>query len=232
MNRSPRTLVIPASHDAERESVASAWDGPVARLDRFWEPPALEVCEVCLYGPDTFCLVLAQIWGLSLLSPPDDLLLTAGPTLCGRTVQLLPLRGLESGPWPRFAKPLIPKQFAAGVYSSFEDLIVQCRGLALDMGVLTSPVVEIEAELRAFVLDQQVLTCSVYQGAAPEESPQRVLQQCCTQLPLPRTCVLDLAYLKGPGWVLLEANATWGAGLNGCEAQAVAQCLKFATTAP
>ncbi len=33
------------------------------------------------------------------------------------------------------------------------------------------------------------------------------------------------------GWAFLEANATWGAGLNGCDPVAVLPCLAAATRA-
>ncbi|WP_240462542.1 DUF4343 domain-containing protein [Myxococcus sp. CA018] len=48
---------------------------------------------------------------------------------------------------------------------------------------------------------------------------------------LPRTCVLDAAWVEGRGWVLLEANAAWGAGLNGCGAAEAARCIAEATRA-
>ncbi|QDE72371.1 DUF4343 domain-containing protein [Myxococcus sp. NMCA1] len=48
---------------------------------------------------------------------------------------------------------------------------------------------------------------------------------------LPRTCVLDAAWVEGRGWALLEANAAWGAGLNGCDAAEAARCIAEATRA-
>ena len=49
-------------------------------------------------------------------------------------------------------------------------------------------------------------------------------------LPLPVTSVVDLALVEDRGWALLEFNATWGAGLNGCSAVAAARCIGQATT--
>jgi hypothetical protein len=46
---------------------------------------------------------------------------------------------------------------------------------------------------------------------------------------IPTTCVLDAGFIPGRGWALIEANATWGAGLNGCDAAAAAECLEWAT---
>ncbi len=84
---SPGLLVIPAGADPERDHVALAWTaegGAVLRLDRFWEPPALETARVRLYGNDTFCLVVAEVLGLVLVSPPDDLLLHLDEDALGR----------------------------------------------------------------------------------------------------------------------------------------------------
>jgi hypothetical protein len=49
---------------------------------------------------------------------------------------------------------------------------------------------------------------------------------------IPITCVIDLEYIYGRGWCIIELNATWGAGLNGCEANQVVSCLAFSTTKP
>lgn len=49
-------------------------------------------------------------------------------------------------------------------------------------------------------------------------------------LGLPRTYVLDFGKLNGR-WVVIEANATWGAGLNGCDPTPVVACIAAATRA-
>ena len=60
------TLVIPDKPDVERDAVAASWHaqgGTVLRLGRFWEPPALDVATIRVYGNETFALVLAQKLG-------------------------------------------------------------------------------------------------------------------------------------------------------------------------
>lgn len=219
-------LLIPAKADPEREAVAAAWPGEVLRLDRFWDPPDLDPEKVRLYGPDTFCLVLAQKLGLHLISPADDLLLNAPVELLRRTLQQQTLDQLPRQNYPFFAKSLIPKLFRSRVYATHQDLEDECRGLDPATQILTSQIVEIQAEARAFLLHSQIQTCAVYEGKA--EPPRDFLQTAAHQLELPSTCVLDAALLPD-GWALLEANATWGAGLNGCQPTAVAQCLELAT---
>jgi hypothetical protein len=42
-------------------------------------------------------------------------------------------------------------------------------------------------------------------------------------------CVVDLGLTDDRGWVVIEANAAWGAGLNGCDPVAAAHCIAVAT---
>jgi hypothetical protein len=41
--------------------------------------------------------------------------------------------------------------------------------------------------------------------------------------------VLDVGVVEGKGWVIVEANAVWGSGLNGCDPSAMASCVMAAT---
>jgi hypothetical protein len=58
-------------------------------------------------------------------------------------------------PFPRFIKPLVPKQFRARVYPGPPELEEEFRGLTADTAVLSAEVVDIQAEARSVVLDQQ-----------------------------------------------------------------------------
>ena len=222
-------LLIPSKADPERDAVALAWQqsqGEVLRLDRFWDPPEVDRRLVRLYGPDTFCLVTAQKLRLELLSPPDDLLLHVDTAFLKRNIRGLALRQLRSENFPLFVKSIVPKIFRSRVYESWTDLEDECRGLEPDTVVLASEVVTIRAEARAFVLQGQVQTCALYEGEGL--APWDFLQQVASGCQLPTTCVLDAALLDG-GWALLEANASWGAGLNGCSPEGVLGCLELAT---
>lgn len=217
------TLLIPAKRDPERDRVADCWSGPVVRLERFWEPPVIDG-PVTLYGHDTFCLVLAQLLELQLVSPPDDWLLTLDPGWLGRRLWSQTLA--DPFDYPCFVKPLVPKQFRAGVYGSSEQLQAECRGLDPATAVLGAEVVPIQAEARGFFLHGQLQTFAVYEG----EGDPRAFLQSLSALSQPRTCVLDVALIRGQ-WAVLEANATWGAGLNGCDPRRVVDCLRAATLA-
>ncbi|QSQ20937.1 ATP-grasp domain-containing protein [Pyxidicoccus parkwayensis] len=226
------TLLVPDKADSERDAVARAWEtggGTVLRLGRFWSPPEMDRARVRLYGNDTFCLVLAQKLGVSLVSPPDDLLLKVDSAWVKREVRGATLAQVMAEAFPRFIKPLVPKVFRAAVWPGPEALAEECRGLAPDTPVLSSEIVSLRAEARAWVLDGRVRTCAVYEGTASVTEAEAFLASVAREAPLPRTCVLDVALVEGRGWALLEANAAWGAGLNGCDAAEAARCIAEAT---
>jgi hypothetical protein len=225
-------LVIPEKSDTERNAVAEVWQaqgGEILRLGRFWDPPEINRSQVCLYGNDTFCLVLAQKLQLELLSPPDDLLLQVEPLWLKRKVELYTLDQAIQLDYPQFIKPLIPKQFRAAVYNHPEELSMECEGLEAETQVLVSEIVEFTAEARAFLLDGRVETCAVYEGEAEVQKAISFVVAFAKANQLPRTCVIDVGYQPPRGWALVEANATWGAGLNGCDPLGAARCVAWAT---
>ena len=227
----PLTLMIPDKADDERDRVAGVWrehGGDVIRLDRFWEPPAITPAAVRLYGNDTFCLVVAEVLRLELVSPPDDLLLRIAPRWLGREVEACALGDAGRLRFPRFVKPVIPKQFRAAVYADLEQLATETRGLEPDVVLVVSEPVAFTAEVRCFVLDGEVVTAACYEGRADIDGARAFAGSFASDAPLPATTVLDIGRTER-GFCLIEANATWGSGLNGCEPQPVAECLKVAT---
>jgi hypothetical protein len=229
----PGILVIPAGADPERDAVARAWaaaGGDVERLDRFWEPPPLDTHQVRLYGNDTFCLVLAEVLGLVLVSPPNDLLLQLDATALGRELGSVALSGAAALAFPRFVKPMVPKQFPAAVYPDSSSLQAVTKGLNPATVLIESEPVRFEAEARAFVLHGEVVASGLYEGTAPLDGVAVAAAAVAARVPLPATFVLDLGWLNGR-WVVVETNATWGAGLNGCDAASVVPCVDAATHA-
>lgn len=230
-----KTLVIPEKTDVERDAVADCWTdcgGRVVRLGRFWEPPGdLRTEGLRLYGNDTFCLVLAQKLGLSLVSPPDSLIADVPDSWLHREVFIMKLQTALEGSFPIFVKPVVPKQFRAAVYSCAEDLKKECAGLEPTTGVIISSVIKIAAEARAFILDGQVLDCSIYEGSAEPTAAADAARELVVDLVLPTTCVIDIGMLATGVWSFVEANASWGAGLNGCDARKVLPAIFAATRA-
>ncbi len=226
------TLLIPDKGDVERDAVAASWEqrgGTVIRLDRFWEPPGLDPSHCRVYGNDSFCLVLEQKLGLELLSPPDDLVLAVPLRWTGRALAKSRLAAASTLAYPTFVKPMVPKLFRARVYRSSKELVGECSGLPPDTEILTSSVVDFVAEARCFVLDGEVLDCAVYEGAGEPTAATACAIQVIDTIQCPRTFVIDLGLLRDGSWVVVEFNAAWGAGLNGCSADLVVPAIEAAS---
>ena len=216
-------LVISDKPDVERDAVAAAWErggGDVLRLGRFWDPPPLDASRVRLYGADAFCQVLAQKLGLALVSPADDLLLAFPPAVTKRAIR----RVIADEPiaLPAFVKSIIPKLIPSRVYRCEREL-ASVRGAD---ELLVSDVVELRAEARSWVLDGEVLSIACYEGDAPLDDARTLAAEAARHAPSP--CVIDVG-LTPDGWVVVEPNAAWGAGLNGCDPAAAARCIARAT---
>ena len=227
------TLLVPEKSDPERDSVCLHWSnfgGRVLRLGRFWDPPQLDSNVVRLYGPETFCLVLEQQLKLKLISPADELMSRFSSVDLKREFNQISLASAFDLEFPYFVKPVAPKIFRANVYASAEDLRAECKGLEIDTPVFCSEPVEILAEARFFVLDGNIVASSVYEGDGSLTDAATEVAHLLPRIPsAPRTYVADTALISGRGWAILEFNSTWGAGLNGCEPAAVANCLVYAT---
>ena len=225
-------LLIPDKADGEREAVANAWTaagGKVLRLAKFWRPPTLDPRRVRLYGPDTFALVLAEVLGLQLLEPAQDLALSIPKEFLGRKLAASSLGALSESLFPAFVKPLVPKQFSARVYLSHDDLGTATEGLEPAERVLVSEPVELLAEARLFILKGRVLDSGVYEGRADSLDAVAIGERLAKTVKLPEAVVLDLGLLAGGEWVFIEANAAWGSGLNGCTAEKVLGAIAAAT---
>lgn len=215
-------LVISDKPDVERDAVADAWErggGEVLRLGRFWEPPPLDAHRVRLYGADAFCQVLAQKLDVSLVSPPDDLLLRLPFELVKRAL------GDTPGAFPCFAKSMIPKLVPSRIYEDAADLAAVLRGEAIAL-VVSEPVTLV-AEARCWILDGEVVTAACYEGTAALADARELARATAPHVPSP--CVVDVGFTPDRGWLVIEANAAWGAGLNGCDAAAAARCIARAT---
>jgi hypothetical protein len=130
---------------------------------------------------------------------------------------------------PAFVKPVTPKQFRGTAYSSPEELTAECRGLPPDTAVLVAEPVTLTAEVRSFVLDAQVLDAAVYEGNATLADAIAFITELVQAMRLPRTVVVDVGFVAKRGWAVIEFNATWGAGLNGCNATNVLPAMVAAS---
>ena len=122
--------------------------------------------------------------------------------------------------------------FMAGVYPSYAAFHSTVGELPASEELLVATVIDsIRAEVRCFVKEGQVLDAACYEGQASLAGAiafaEAFLQANKTMLP--RVLVLDLACSGAGEWMVLEFNACWGAGLNGCDAGKVLDSIAGAT---
>lgn len=232
LNTKGLNLLIPDKRDEEREGVAIAFErhgGTVHRIGRFWDPPKFDSSTVRVYGPDSFCMVLQQKLNFQLHSPPNTLLFDIPFEFLKREIRQLPLNAAFSQSFPSFVKPIQPKEFRAGIYNSADDLAKECQGLALDTSALWSESVLFTAEMRCFALSQKLLDASLYEGEANIPEGLIFAEGLLKAMPSQHTVVADLGFIQGRGWSLVEFNATWGSGLNGCDPEKVLPAIVAAS---
>jgi ATP-grasp domain-containing protein len=236
MNAAGLTLLLPDKPDVERDSLANVWErhgGMVLRLARFWDPPALDPGSVRVYGSNAFCLVLKEKLGLQLCSPSDELIFAVPPHHLRRAVWRRTLtEAIELDPaYPAFCKPAVPKLFPARVYTNPTELATECRGLDGGSVIVVSEPVTFIAEARCFILEGRVLDCAIYDGEGDTEAAASAVAELLRDLPVPRAVVVDMGLIPGRGWAVVEFNAAWGAGLNGCSPELVWPCVAAASGA-
>lgn len=233
MDTAGLNLLLPDKPDAERDAVATAFvagGGEAHRLGRFWDPPAFPAESVRVYGADSFCLVLQQKLGFPLCSPADDLMLRVSSEFLQRKLEALPLSSVLAADFPRFVKPLMPKQFRGAVYVTRAGLETECRGLPPETPALVSEIVAIHCEVRCFVLHGSVLDAACYEGVGDVAAARGFAGRVAHAMALPDAVVIDVGFIPGRGWAVIEFNAAWGAGLNGCDATRVLPAILAASS--
>lgn len=224
-----------------RSATLQGWQ--VERLEGWRVPPWLRDQPIAFYGEPLFAAVVADQLGVLLVEPTLDWLARLPVGYRKRDVVFTTLRDARTGPFPRFIKPADDKCFPARVYAQAEDLVA---AVAEDTPVLTSEPVCFEVEFRMFVLNREVVTHSAYARfgkvnpedaeewpASPEEvDGARAFADVVLRDPMveiPPATVLDIGFLSGSGWAVVETNAAWGSGLYGCDERAVLSVLQRAT---
>lgn len=86
------------------------------------------------------------------------------------------------------------------------------------------------AEVRCFVLNQEVLDCAAYEGTADIVAAQAFAKSLTEAIVLPRAVVVDIGFIPDRGWAVIEFNAAWGSGLNGCDAEKVLPAIVAASS--
>lgn len=103
------------------------------------------------------------------------------------------------------------------MYQSSAELAAECRGLPPETAVFVSEPVALSAEARTFVIEGRVLDVAVYEGKREASAEGTFVTALTHAMALPRTVVVDVGLIDGRGGAVVEFNAAWGAGLNGCD---------------
>jgi hypothetical protein len=74
-----------------------------------------------------------------------------------------------------------------------------------------------------------VLDLAPYEGTVALDEARAFAEQVAQQECLPVACALDIGWIAGRGWAVIEANAAWGGGLNGCDAGKVLPAIAAAS---
>ena len=227
-------LLIPDKPDIERDAIASTWEkhvGQVKRIGKFWEQQDIYSKRVTIYGIDTFSLVLAQVIGVSLIEPKDESLADIPKKWIKRKITILTIADINESLFPTFIKPVKPKTFKSQIYQNYTGFLEETKGINPNEQLIQSAIIPIESEARAFILDNHILDISIYEGQADIVDAKSFLVSFLLNqtLDLPKTYVIDIGYNTYDGWFVIEFNASWGAGLNGCNPDKVILAIREAT---
>lgn len=229
-------LLIPEKTDIEFEAVIDSMPvnkGTIRKLGKYWvKDDALMGQPLAIYGNQAFAMVLAQLYNKTLISPDDTLIARLPEQWTSRRIALKQVHQLQPADFPVFIKSVIPKLFAAGVFSTFAAFKEAIGGILETEEILTSEIIApIQAEARSFVMNGEIKDLALYEGNADLAAGMVFLHRFLAEYAaeLPKVVVVDIAFNDRVGWFVLEFNACWGAGLNGCKAEKVIDCIMAAT---
>jgi hypothetical protein len=244
----PTLLLTPRYTEDSRalRAAATAADWDCVRLANWRIPDWVAERELVFYGEPLLAEVIAEHeLPFVLLEPSLDWLPTLPKHYARRAVRRTTLVAARRQRAQAFIKPADLKSFAARVYTSGTEL-PSSGNLPNDLPVLVQTPVRWELEVRCFVLERRVVTLSPYlrdgrlaqadDGSWPAEEAELAAARAFAgvvladpAVRLPAAVVLDVGIVAGHGWAVIEANAAWGAGLYGCEPDAVLPVLQRAT---
>ncbi len=242
-------LVLPPRQTPDANAIRKAAEAAGWRIEQLtsWRAPdTLRGHDLVLYGEPLFADVVTPALGLALLEPPVDWLVRVPAAYRQRAVSLTTLGAISTQHEPAFIKPAADKCFPARLYDTGASLLASIQGLPDVTPVLVAEPVQWEIEFRCFILERRVATLSPYlrNGALARTSDgswfastqewQDARAYAATvvadpHVPLPPAVVVDVGRITGRGWAVVEANAAWGSGIYGCEAQRLLPVLRRAS---
>lgn len=224
-----------------RAAIRRNWD--TERVHGIRVPEIATEEEVVLYVEALYAPTVAGHLGLRLLETSESWLPSLPEEYRLREVRLSSLGAVRNQSFPAFVKPPNDKSFPAKVYQGASELPEYEEESAM---VLIAEPVSWEVEFRCFCLEGSVRTVSPYlrEGALARlegyratdlelrESSQfagRVIND--ERVEFPKAAVLDVGYIAGRGWAVVESNGAWGSGIYGCDSDEVLTVLRHAVEA-
>lgn len=219
----PHLIVSPRS---STDSIAllkaareAGWD--THRAIRY-RPPDEPVQNPVIYGELIFCDVMAETLGVALFDPPDDWLANLPQKYLRRKVEAAFIRDLPRFVERGFFKPANDKVFPASIYEG--GGCVPTRHLSPATPVLVSEIVEFEIEVRCYLLGRKLMTAGVYLTAdyvlgeselrafvGAQKWVQYLLDD--SEVELPPASTLDVGFIPGQGWAVVEINQAYSSGV-------------------
>lgn len=238
------TLVLPPRFTPDSNAVRAAALEAGWRIERLRSWRVQEALEdPVLYGEPLFAAVVAPQLGLALLEPPLDWLTSLPPELLQRSVAFTTLGDARRRQGPSFVKPADEKSFDARVWPE-PAALPGPESLPDHLAVLVAEPVAWSLEVRCFVVDGHVLTCSPYvrhgqlaqaaDGSWPASEEELAdarafAARVISQVPLPPAVALDVGTIVGRGWAVVEVNPCWGSGVYGCDPTGVLRAARRAS---
>lgn len=216
-------------------AVRAGWR--VLRLSGWRIPPDMVAGPAVIYGEVLFAEAVAGQLGLALLDVAEDWLPGLPPRFLRRELRVSTLAAARAHPGPVFVKPADGRKgFAGQLYRAGAGLPSD-DACPDDTPVYMAEPVTWQVEVRCFVLDGRVLTCSPYlRGGSYTDGDwsltieeRSAAKACVEQLfavaPAPPAVVIDVGFIEGRGWAVVEANSAFGAGVYGCDPERVLEVL-------
>jgi len=219
---------------------------PTIRLSSFRPIESLRNQPISIYGESLFAIILSNALNHAIIEPQSDWLINLPLDYTKRVIYKQTIGEARQVTKPQFVKNADGlKGFDAKVYET---------GAALpnrdfypdDYEVLVSEPVTWHVEYRCFVLQRELQTLSIYlqdgklaknekgnwiknpkEQNAAQAFCQRVLDD--HMVAIPPACVIDVGIIHNEGWAVVEANPAFGAGIYGCDPQAVLATVNRAT---
>jgi hypothetical protein len=226
-------LLVPERRHIERELVVEAWwstGGEVSRVHNYWDlDNRLSLGRISCYGSVFFCETISTSQDMQLVSPNDDVLCEIPHRWLHRWIKTSQISRLDPLEFPTFAKPAKQHLFRAGVFYSKSELEVECCGLQTSIDLLISEPVIFEVEARAWILHEDICDISFYCSHHNMRACSSFVRSFIKEVHLADAYVLDVGYIRGRGWAVIEANPAWASALRGCSADKIAPCLYHAS---